>query len=137
WLSRRRLSRRQWIIALCAGAVTGLQSPYYTNVFVQLCGWAMIVHLLRHEGWQSAKPCAAVIGVALAAVLLGNLDTVTYQHVHGPNPDALERSYSDVEPYALKPIELFLPGTWHRWPWMTRFSRTYVNQALVRGEFFS
>ena len=63
-----------------------------------------------------------------------NFDTFQTQRLLGPNPGAVHRGYADVEIYALKPVELFLPAV-HRIPQVAAWAQqAYYSRAVYQGE---
>jgi hypothetical protein len=139
--SRRGLTvtgGRFWF-GLAVGFTTGVQNPYYTNVFLQLLGLTALAQILRGR-WKKAAAPILLGTAAVAGFILMNLDTVYYQHAHGRNPEPAYRSYQNLEIYALKPIELLIPPPDHRAPAARAFAWRYLYddtyKTSVRGEFF-
>ena len=63
-----------------------------------------------------------------------NLDTLLFRLEHGPNRAALARPFTDLELYALKPIELLLPYA-HRIPEIAAWThKVYFSRAYILGE---
>lgn len=152
WMTSRRgldpRGKRFWF-ALAAGFVTGIQNPYYTNMFLQFTGFAFLAQLIRlrssrREAAGQARPAPwkkllAPLAVGAAAVcgfLLMNLGTLYYQAVHGENRAAALRIYKGLELYALKPVELFIPPPDHRVRWMARQGARYGTLTGSQGEGF-
>ena len=104
---------RQFSMALAIAIVTGLQNPYYTNIFCQLTLLGAGIGAWRRGSWEPLKPAAALIAVAAAAFALMNLDTWTYKLFHGPNAGALVREYKWMEIYGLKLVDLVIPPVTH------------------------
>jgi phosphoglycerol transferase len=133
-------SRRFWV-ALGTALVTGVNNPYYTNVFLQFLGFAALAQILRRSSWRTiAAPI--VLGLAcLGAFLAMNVDTLYYQAVHGKNPAAASRTYQALEIYALKPLDLFIPPPDHRLPAARAIALGYIydeaRKPYVLGEGFS
>ena len=117
WVSTEpgiRPGSRQFWSAVAVGVVTGLQSPYWTNIFCQLTLLGAAVMFWRNRSWPALKSALAVIGAAAAAFALMNLDTWTYKLANGPNPGALVREYKWLEIYGLKLVDLVIPPVAHR-----------------------
>lgn len=106
-------SRRFWY-AVAIAFVTGLQSPYFTNVFCQLTLLGAVTLFLRNRSWPALKAAIAVIGAAAAAFALMNIDTWTYRFANGANPGAVVREYKWLEIYGLKLVDLVIPPVTHR-----------------------
>lgn len=105
-------SRRFWF-AVAVGFITGLQSPYWTNILCQLTLLGAAVMYWRQRSWPALKSALAVIGAAAVAFALMNLDTWTYRLANGPNPGALSREYKWMEIYGLKLVDLVIPPVTH------------------------
>lgn len=105
-------SGRFWF-AIAVGFISGLQSPYWTNILCQLTLLGAGVVYWRHRSGPALKSALAVIGAAAAAFALMNLDTWTYRLAHGPNPGALSREYKWMEIYGLKLVDLVIPPITH------------------------
>ena len=137
-ISRRGLgltSKRFWF-ALAVGFATGIQSPYYTNLFLQFTGFAFLAQVIRRSPREKILAPAAVAAAAICGFLLMNLDTLYYQHLHGKNPAAVERNYAGLEIYALKPVDLIMPPRSHRIKVMRKVAESYGAQVAFLGEGF-
>lgn len=106
-------SRRFWF-AVAVGFITGLQSPYWTNILCQLTLLGAGIMYRRNGSWPALKSALAVIGAAALAFALMNLDTWTYRLTEGPNPGALSREYKWMEIYGLKLVDLVIPPPTHQ-----------------------
>jgi hypothetical protein len=140
--SRRGLkpgSRRFWI-ALAVAFITGIQNPYYTNIFLQFLGLTVLAQLLRRAGWRKYAAPLLLGATAMVGFVSMNLDTLFYQWVHGPNPQPAQRSYANLEVFALKPIDLVIPPADHRSDEARAFAARYVYddhyKTSIRGETF-
>ena len=116
-------SGRFWF-AIAVGFISGLQSPYWTNILCQLTLLGAGVMYWRHRSGPALKSALAVIGAAAVAFALMNLDTWTYRLAHGPNPGALSREYKWMEIYGLKLVDLVIPP-------ITHHSRTFAAFATA------
>jgi phosphoglycerol transferase len=142
WCGSRRgliLRGARFWFALGVALLTGLQNPYYTNVFLQLLALAALVQLVRRRWRKTAAPL--LVGTAAVVGFISmNLDTVYYQRTRGPNPEPSYRSYQNLEIYALKPIDLLIPPPDHRayaareLAW--RYMYDEAHKTYLRGEAF-
>ena len=105
-------SPRFWF-AVGVGFLTGLQSPYYTNILCQLTLLGAIILFCHNRSWPAFKSSLAVIGAAACAFALMNFDTWTYRAVHGSNTGALVREYKWLEIYGLKIVDMVIPPVTH------------------------
>jgi len=121
-LSRRAPGRGHFLVAVLVGLVAGAQNAYYTFMFLQLAGLALLIAMYRRARPQAAL-LAGGIAATLASVVAVNLDTLYWWWRHGRNAGAVVRPFAGLEILALKPIDLFLPVR-HRLPGFRRFYGT-------------
>lgn len=123
--------RKRLAVGLAAAFFCGLQATYYALFFLLLLAGAMAAQALAGRWRLLARPAALGLLTALLAAA-GNLDTLTWASRHGKNPDALGRSLAEVEVYALKPVELFLPrGAFD--PWLSALAESAYWSRLPRN----
>ena len=140
WLGSRRglaFSDRRWRLALAAGLVTGLQNPYYTNIFLQFLCFCALAQLIRRNAWQTVASPLCVGAVAAAGFLLMNADSLVYARLHGKNSEAVGRNYASLEVFALKPMELLTPPPSHRSKALRNIGKSYAKSTFTKGEIFS
>ena len=127
--------RRFWLGAVIA-VVAGLHNIYYARLFAELLVLASLAQLLR--GRRRLAPGPLLLLAALLLALLGdNANMLAHRWAEGPGLASLLRPYGNLERYALKPIELFLPAPGSGllpWPGL---SQAYAEGALYRGEMGS
>lgn len=140
WMGSRRgvtfKDKRYWF-AIAVALVTGLQEPYYTNIFIQFAGFAFLAQVIRRSPWRKMAAPVSVGAVAFGAFLLTNAGSFYYWHLHGRNPAAVQRSYSFLEAGSLKPIELLMPPLVHRLRFMSDLGAGYIHTATIQSEVFS
>lgn len=126
--------RKELLICFAVAVVHGLQNPYYSGMFAQFLIAAVFYHLFRGRQWRRAALPVFILLVLFVTFLLSNVETFYARLTDGPNPGAVLRSYSDLQLYALRPIELLLPAT-HRLPALQAWTHdSYFSKALVLGE---
>ena len=131
WIFRGEGIRfREWryVFALAVAFVTGVQNVYYTNLFAQLILFGGLLRAWR-GGWKAALPAAGIIGMAAAAFLLMNANTLVYALVNGGNDQAVVRSYQWLEFYGLKLVDLVMPPPDH--PLFADWSIGYLNETIL------
>ena len=126
-------SPRFWF-AVGVGFLTGLQSPYYTNILCQLTLLGAIILFCHNRSWPAFKSSLAVIGAAACAFALMNFDTWTYRAVHGPNTGALVREYKWLEIYGLKIVDMVIPPITHHSPMLADFAAAHRAAAPLQDE---
>lgn len=128
WTSRRVL------IAAAIAVVHGVQSPYYTYMFLQFLGIASLVALVRRWPLRQVAAPLLIGAIAVASFAAMNIDTFVHYLSNGPNALVTVRYYGGVERYALKPLELFLPLNHSLQALQTWTTKNYFSQALFLGE---
>jgi len=126
-------SREFWF-AVAVAVVSGLQSPYFTNIFCQLTLLAAGVLAWQRRSWRPLGPALAVVAAAAAAFAAMNLDTWTYRLAHGPNGGALVREYKWLEIYGLKLVDLVVPPVTHRAGPLASFAAAHRAAAPLIDE---
>lgn len=126
-------SRRFWA-AVAIAAVTGLQSPYFTNILCQLTLLGGAALAWRKRSIQPLKPALGVIAAAAVSFVLMNLDSWTYRLANGPNPGALVREYKWLEIYGLKLVDLVIPPITHHAGGFAAFATAHRAGAPLLDE---
>jgi phosphoglycerol transferase len=126
-------SPRFWF-AVGVGFLTGLQSPYYTNILCQLTLLGAIILFCHNRSWPAFKSSLAVIGAAACAFALMNFDTWTYRAVHGANTGALVREYKWLEIYGLKIVDMVIPPVTHHSHMLADFATAHRAAAPLQDE---
>ncbi len=136
WVGGRGLawnSRRfRWAVAIAA--LAGFYNVYYLNYCLQLIGLGILAQIFRRR-WSHAVAGVLVALAGAGAFGLSNLDTLVSQSRLGSNPAAIHRGAVDVEIYALRPFELFVPGLRHRADAFAAAADRHRRSALAVGEF--
>jgi hypothetical protein len=128
---------RQWILAVVIAAVSGTLSPYYTWMFLQFLGFAVLLHLARKQYRLIWFPLL-LIGVTATGFLVMNADTLIYLLFHGKNHQAVVRNLAGLELYALKIPDLVFPPAYHPWRWLAKYGQNhYYLISMIKGEIGS
>lgn len=134
---RLRFASAGGAFCVATGVLIGIGNPYVLFLFLQLLGWALVAQWLgprRRENLLTG-------GTALGAAILAFLVMESHLWLHTPDTAAaspLVRNYGSTERYALKPLELFLPPSGHRWDALAFFGSRYERWSDWRtGEAFA
>jgi hypothetical protein len=127
---------RKWWISISIAFLTGTLNPYYTNIFLQFLGFAVLLHLVRKQ-WNEAKVAMILLGITILGFLVMNLDTFIYQFLNGPNTKAVARNLGGLNLYGLSMPDLFMAPGYHRWDWWAGFARTFFAGVGRTGEGYS
>lgn len=139
WLvaGSRRLAWRRPGAWVCLGAAValGAHNPYNLYFWLQLMGWALIAQWFRARRRPNLQIGLTAIGLSLAVFVVMHLEV--WAHVEEPaGSPLLERNYGGTERYALKPVELLIPPSTHRWPALAFLGQRYARWSDWRGEAF-
>jgi hypothetical protein len=119
--------------ALAIGAVTGLQSPYFTNILCQVTLLGAGIMLWRGGTRRAFAGAMGVIAAAAVAFAVMNADTWSYRIAHGPNPGVLVREYKWMELYGLKLVDLVMPLPSHHSRSLATLATAHRVGDLARG----
>jgi len=136
WVSNGRglrIGTRDYWIAIGIAAATGCLNVYYASIFIQMVGIGLIIQWLRH-GWRAAIPPFTIGCTAFAAFLVMDLHTVLYGLIHGHNPTALLRNYPQMELYAMKLEDFFMPFPTHRIPMLADIGKKFYSLTSLKAE---
>ena len=128
-----RFRTRDYGIAMGVAVATGLQNVYYTNIFIQLVGITLIIQWVRHGPRATWAPLS--IGcTAFAAFMVMNLDTILFAMIHGPNAGSAVRNYGQMEYYALKLVDCFIPFPTHKIPFLAGLGQRFYSSTILPAE---
>ena len=125
-----------WLSVL-TGCAFGLGNPYNLNLWLQFICLGIGLRFLLFRSKADLLAGTLIVGATIVSFLVGNLNTIAYQFVHGENQYGMLRAYKHLELYALKPLELFVPPPTHRLVWLADIGRKYANRTVYKGEMFS
>jgi hypothetical protein len=137
WVGSRRplpFKSRRFKWAAIIAVLAGIHNVYYLNFALQLLALAIAAQMFRKQ-WKRAGTGVVVALFAVAAFVAVNVDTLDQQRRLGPNPSVAHRSAVEVEVYALRPFELFVPGGRHRLAAFAAAAERHKASALAVGEF--
>lgn len=123
------------VVCLVAALALGFSNPYNLYFWLQLMGWAVVF-----QWFGPRRPINVQVGLvtmAVAVVAFGIANAETWLYVDEPDAlPLLARNYAGTEMYALKPVEMFIPPSFHRWDWLSFFGDRYARWSGWRGEIF-
>ena len=118
-------------VAICF--VAGTFDPYYTVMFLQLLGFAVLFHAVRGQ-WREARVALFFAFIASIGLLAVNLDTLMYRLVHGPNAAAATRHLVALEAYGMRLPDLFMAPGHHRWQALSEFWRVRYFEPIFESQ---
>jgi hypothetical protein len=123
-------------MAIAVSVLCGVLNPYYTGMYLQFLGFAVLMHLARKQYARAALSIWLIV-LTFGAFGVMNADTIFYAISNGFNPAAAGRNLAALEVYGLKLPELLLPPGAHVIPGYEMFSQKhYYLKAFVKGEFW-
>lgn len=136
-------SRRFWKAA-AIGFITGLQNPYYANIFCQLVLLCGAVRAWQLRSWPALKPAAMVIASVLLAFLVSTGDTLAHRMMPAPaaaadgsaaaSPLVAQREYKWMDIYGFKLVDLFIPSITHHSTALATFGRNHRQASPLLDE---
>lgn len=125
---------RPWLIAAATlGAWFATANPYLTFFAAQLVLLSAALQLLR----QRQLPRLHAAGLFFTALIIGFvLHYAPYLFSAHDSSVSFARSYAASEIYALKPADLVIPPSEHRFAPFAHLGQSYLAQSPLRGEFF-
>jgi hypothetical protein len=135
-------SRRFWQAA-AIGFVTGLQNPYFSNVFCQLVLVCGAVRAWQVQAWPALKPAVLVVATVMLAFLVSTGDTIAHRFWprpavaaagSGSSPLVAEREYKWMDIYGLKLVDLFIPPVTHHSKELALFGRNHRAASILSDE---
>ncbi|MDO8539738.1 MAG: hypothetical protein Q7S40_04795 [Opitutaceae bacterium] len=123
------------IVCLVAAAALGVSNPYNLFFWLQLMGWAVVLQWFGARRRANVQIGIVAILVAIAGFGVVQAEAWLYVEDTGALP-LLARNYAGTEMYALKPVEMFIPPSFHHWDWLAFFGDRYTRWSGWRGEIF-
>jgi phosphoglycerol transferase len=111
---RPLLTSRRFLWRCLASLAIGLTGVYYAFFYVIMLAVVAVRRAAVRRDWRMLVTPAILAAIVGVTVYAANLPTVIYQAANGKNDEAVTRSASDSEWYALRPIQLVLPILGHR-----------------------
>jgi phosphoglycerol transferase len=137
WASSREgvaLRSRRFPIAAATVLLTSWSMVYYALFAAHLLGLAFALHVARRGRRARFGAMAALVAVLMLGLLATNADTLLCAWRHGSNLGVVGRAPSDVERFALKPVNFFTAAGNHRFEPMRQLSALQSRQSLTSGE---
>jgi hypothetical protein len=137
-------SRRFWQ-TMAIGFITGLQNPYYSNIFCQLVIVCGAVRAWQVRSWPALRPAATVIAAVAIGFVAVNLDTLVYRLTHSPAaaaspasdnnaPLVSQREYKWMDIYGFKLVDLFIPPLTHHARAFAKFGAEHRQASVLNDE---
>jgi len=122
-------------LSIAISLFSGALNIYWIFIFLQLYSLALLLRIIkRRQGFIKAL-IPFLITCLTAGAFLGSF--VIYKINYGNNSMAVVRSYSDIEQWSLKPIDLFLPKTPPNLPILSDILSRYYDGGMIKiGENF-
>ena len=113
----------------------GTEGPYYSAPFLWVLVVAAAYWAINLRTVRTIVVYGIFIGSFVSGFLLGYSPTLLYTMREGKNFEAAIRYYGDLQKLALRPIEMFLPGSGSGVPVLKQLSAFYENQCEFRKNF--
>jgi len=128
----RRYSWREWCTVAASIALLGT-GLYYAVFALVLILAAAILRLIATKSLRpllTATTVSVVVGIGLA---VSALPTLLFRGTPSAADAITGRSYAQSEFFSLKIVNLLLPPSYHRLPWLANLT-SVTNDSLIGGE---
>jgi hypothetical protein len=130
----RRVGARSLLGGLVLGTalVIGVSNPYHLFLYLQLMTFALLAQWFGRRRWDNLRLGLCALAMAGAAFLVVEMHVWLYTTDTAAD-SPLERNYGGTERYALKPLELVVPPSTHRWEAWAFFGNRYLRWSDWRS----
>ncbi len=109
-----RVRRGRLGFALGVAVLLGCTDDQYTAFMASILVVIAILSALRDRDWRPLALAGIISVAAFGALFVNNGPFLVERAQRGPNHEVLDRSLSDQDYYALRPVNLVLPANGHR-----------------------
>lgn len=121
------------VVCLGVGLALGVSTPYNLLFWGQLLAWALLAQWFGPRRRANLTIGLTAGALAVAAFFVTNAEVWLFVQEPEGLP-LLTRNYGGTERYALKPMEMFIPPTFHRADAFAFFGHRYSRWSEWRGE---
>lgn len=114
--------------------LAALGNIYYSFFIMFSVLVAIITKAIKNKQWKTFINEGRVLGTMVIMFLAGILPKVLYGIVNGNNSMAAIRQPLEAELYSLKIIQMLLPPSYSKVPWLAAINRTYSANAININE---
>lgn len=112
----------------------GTQLPYYSAIYLWVVTFAALFWTVRIQSIKILVPYFIFLVCFAIGFAVSYSPTLLHILHEGKNFEAVTRYYAELQKLALRPIELFLPGSASGIPLLSQLSAFYENQCLFRSK---
>ena len=109
----------------------GIYYAYFAAFFLIIAG---VLAAVQRRAFAPAIAAGMLAAVICLGTILNLSPSLYYRHVHGRNPEVINRTYFQAETYGLKISQLLLPIRWHRVPPLAELREGYSRNASLTNE---
>jgi phosphoglycerol transferase len=129
FISGKALCGMLFISLLVSG--TGVYCAFFGCFLLVLAG---VYAVMQWGNWRNLGIACLLCAWTSVLTVAHLTPTLLYHRSHGFNEQAVRRIHFESEIYGLKPIQLVLPTTYHRIPFMARLKESYLSEGLLNNE---
>jgi hypothetical protein len=130
-----KINKLQLLCVYSLSFFLGTQSPYYTAPYIWAVFVAGMLWAINASWIASFLRYGSCVASFIGGFLFGFGPTLIHAMSEGKNFEAVTRYYGELQKLALRPIEMFLPGSDSGIPGLKQLSAFYENQCLFRQRF--
>lgn len=123
------------VLVLAVAFYFGGIFPYYTAFFLIIMAFSALYCFLNEKKLRSVAPFLLIAICSITHFFIITSPFREYSEVYGKNNVAVSRYYGSLQVVALRPIEMFLPGSGSRVPFLNKISQFYEQQDVFRKKF--
>ena len=133
--SPEHMGKREFFFVILLSFLMGTQSPYYSAPYLWALFAAGVFWWINLKKFKPVFLYGSAIAIFAGGFLLGFAPALIHSLAEGKNFLAVNRAYANLQVVALRPIEMFLPGSESGIPILKQLSAFYENQCIFRKSF--
>jgi hypothetical protein len=130
-----KINKLQLFFTFLLSLFLGTQWPYYSAPFILGLFVAGVFWWINLKKFKVIFFYGSAIASFAGGFLLGFAPSLIHSLQEGKNFLAVNRAYANLQVFALRPIEMFLPGSDSGIPILKQLSAFYENQCIFRKSF--
>ncbi len=131
---RWRVRRGRLAFAIAVAVLLGCTDDQNTAYLASIMAVLALVLALRDRDWRPLALAAVISVVGFGVLSVNNAPYLVSRLERGPNTMVAQRSLTDQDYYALRPVNLLLPAPGHRIGALASIANTSANAQTTNNE---